>query len=282
MTGHLREYHRPGDWKMAEELFSRNDLLLRPLFHSPKPLPQDQWPEDLVVDLTNLGLESIKEENGFLKIGSLSSLQSIIDSQLVKNLFDGIICKCASYSGPLGMRNYANLGGVLTNINDPSELLLSLLVLDAEVLVRSFPGILNSMAITSFLDSNRGSEIREVIYGIQIPLNGKGMCSINRLARTRGDASIIAVAARLVIEDGVINAARIAVSGASSHPERVKPIEDLLTDKILTPELMELVSLATEDWANPCNDLRGSSEYRKAMLRVIVRRAIQTAWVGAI
>jgi CO/xanthine dehydrogenase FAD-binding subunit len=286
MPKQLREYYRPADWKTAQEILARQDLHAAPLFCPTCPLAPEDWPMEAGVDLSRLGLDSIKEEDGFIKLGVLASLQSIVESDLLNCHFHALLNQCAHFCGELGMRTLANVGGLLIDQSGPSELMLALLVLEALVMVRTRTGALRPVPLSEFIDGKAKLAPGEVACEVRIPVpvaSGKTTSgeALMRVARTPRDQAIVAIVARVEMKDHAAKTVRLAVVGASPLPERMEPIEKLLTGKSLSPELLENAAASAQSWAHPVGDFRGSAEYRAAMAGTLLRRALLAAWKAA-
>ena len=84
------------------------------------------------------------------------------------------------------------------------------------------------------------------------------------------------MAASLTVEGGVCTGARVAVTGASTHAQRLGAVEDALTGSSLDDDAIAAASAAADvDDVNA--DLAGSEDYRRAMTRVFTGRAIAAA-----
>jgi CO/xanthine dehydrogenase FAD-binding subunit len=69
---------------------------------------------------------------------------------------------------------------------------------------------------------------------------------------------------------------RIALASVAPTPIRVPTAEMILADSPLTPDVIEAAAVAAMDTASPIDDVRSSAAYRKAMVKNLTRRAIQT------
>jgi carbon-monoxide dehydrogenase medium subunit len=78
------------------------------------------------------------------------------------------------------------------------------------------------------------------------------------------------------VKDGVFQSARIGLTGASTHATRLTAVEQALTGKPATKETVASASAAaTVDDIN--SDIHASDEYRRAMIKVFTRRALEEA-----
>jgi carbon-monoxide dehydrogenase medium subunit len=95
----------------------------------------------------------------------------------------------------------------------------------------------------------------------------------------KGDMGIVGAAVSITLspEDGVCKDARIALSNADSVPLRIRKAEKLLIGKIISNDLLAEAGQVASEEADPPNDIHGSEEYRRQMVKVFVRRAAKKA-----
>ena len=111
--------------------------------------------------------------------------------------------------------------------------------------------------------------------GVLVPVHIPGrVCRIQEVSRTPSEPPIVFAAVVLQIEQDFIHQARIAFTGVWPKTTRLAKAADLLLDKALSEELIEKVASAVEQEVNPADDFLGGITYRKAMARVLTRRAL--------
>ena len=260
------EYHRPADWASARELLRRAP----PLLLGPRVSIPPYGDAEAVVDLSRLDLAYIKVDDG-VRLGALTPLQDLADSPQLQTLANGMLSEAARLTAHYGLRNLATVGGALLSREGPPEILLALLVLDAAVVVRGAET--RELPITNY-SLNPGDMIAEVKFAQ--PAQGAGT-ALERIGRTPRDESIVSAAAVIEVIDGVCRKARLAVAGATPRPQRMTSAERLLEDQPLTPEQLQKAAQAVMAEAHPVADYRGSAEYRRAMVGVLSRRALEAA-----
>lgn len=252
MPSRLRDYHRPADLQSTQKFLQRADSRAVPLNTSPRP-PLDPYRDvDAVVDLSQLKLNTIKEDGGTIRIGGMTPLQELADSDLLRAQAGGVLCQAAHLAAHLGLRNVATLGGAILSTDGPPEVLLALLALDAEQ-VRD------------------GELLIEMRFAKQTGSGG----GLERVARTPRDQAIVAAVA--VVESGR-SVCRLALAGVGASSMRMTTAEKMLRGKSLDAKLLQSVADAVSSEVNPLPDYRGSVEYRKAMAGVLAKRALTTAW----
>jgi len=92
--------------------------------------------------------------------------------------------------------------------------------------------------------------------------------------------SIVSGAVVLRMNGKKIQEARLALGAVAAVPYRVSDAEDLLMDNIPTEELIRKVAHIARASCSPISDIRGSADYRRAMVEVMTRRMIQQATVS--
>jgi carbon-monoxide dehydrogenase medium subunit len=90
--------------------------------------------------------------------------------------------------------------------------------------------------------------------------------------------AIVGVAAAMEVSGGTIMSARVGITGAGSHAVRLTSVEAALAGKPATSDTCNAAAVsAGSEIAYVTGDLHASSEYRKAMIPVFTRRALQGA-----
>ncbi len=88
---------------------------------------------------------------------------------------------------------------------------------------------------------------------------------------------------RLTLErsDETVQTARIVLGCVGATPVRARKAEALITGKQLTPQLAEEAGSAASQECSPTSDLRGSEQYKRAIVRTLVKRAAAKAYERA-
>jgi len=100
------------------------------------------------------------------------------------------------------------------------------------------------------------------------------------VARAPGEEPIVAAVALVELEGDVVREIRLALSGAWADPARLAQAPARLMGNRLTAEHIEEVAAAVEAEVEPQGDFLGSAEYRRAMARVLARRALEQCMAG--
>jgi carbon-monoxide dehydrogenase medium subunit len=204
-----------------------------------------------LVSLRRLGLESIQAHGG-LRIGAMTTLRSLEKSKAVRDGWPAITRALRTLSN-VRVRNVATVGGALAHADPHTDLPPLFAALGARVFVagkkeeRSFPV---EELYAGYLENTLRNEL---ITQVEIPAMGKRRAAyLKCTTRSADDWPAVGVAVALGDEE------RIFVSAATDRPTRIGSEKDI-------------GSLSIE------GDLHGSAEYKKQLLKVYLRRAIDEA-----
>jgi CO/xanthine dehydrogenase FAD-binding subunit len=194
------------------------------------------------VDLQALHLGGIETGGGWVRLGAMTRLREVVDSDLVP----GTLRDLARLEAPGTIRDAATIGGTVGAADPESPLLTGLLAFGARVSVAR-PGSIADIPLEAILDDAQVLA-GAVITSVTVPVSGQA--AAQGTARTPMDRPIvIAVAHR-----DAAGTTRTAVSGVALHPVLVDP-----------GRIVEL---------DPPADFRGSSAYRAHLATVLTTRAL--------
>ena len=233
-----------------------------------------------VIDINGVpGLSYIKEESGILKIGAMTRESEVEHSDLLKKKFP-IFGDVSKLIADPQVRNMGTIGGNLAHGDAANDHPAAMLALRATVIATGRVGK-RSIPIDEFFLGLFATALKqdEILTEIQIPVPAKGTGSAyHKLERKVGDYATAGAAVQLTTNDkGICTAIGIGLTNVSATPFRATRSEQLLLNKQLTEEnISAAAQLAAED-CNPSADLRGSEEYKRAMVAVLVKRMIRKA-----
>jgi CO/xanthine dehydrogenase FAD-binding subunit len=271
----MMKYYRPETVKKTLKLLGNQTEVCTPLYFPPRAKHLSQWQGDALIDLSNLGLDTIKEKSKEIAVGSMVSFETLAKSEIIHNRWDGVLSEAAHLSATGAMRNLSTVGGVLLNPNFPAEVILVFLALDAVVILLDENGKEVRIPIEAFLNDGkptleRGMLIKEVI----LPIRKNIHCALERVSRSKSDGSIVSVVVKGELTQKTAHNVRIAVFGANPAPKRYYSAESYLSDKPFTYKLAESIEEKIQDETEAVGDYRGSAEYREAMAGVLTKRAL--------
>lgn len=235
---------------------------------------------ECLIDINGIsGLAHIKEEGGILKIGALTREAEIEHSDLLKKHFP-IFADVTKLIADPQVRNRGTIGGNLAHGDAANDHPAVMLALHATIVATGADGK-RSIPIDEFFFGFYTTALQhgEILTEIQIPVPPAGTGSAyHKLERKVGDYATAGVAVQVTVDDkGVCTAAGIGLTNVNPTPLRASRSEAALRGKPITDaSIAEAAQYASED-CSPSADLRGSEEYKRAMVAVLVKRMIHKA-----
>lgn len=220
-----------------------------------------------------------EEANGDLKIGAMTTLRDIEKSALV-NSCNPVITEALRTLSNVRIRNVATLGGHLAHGDPHMDLPPILQALGAYVHTIHREGVRTVSLYDLFAGYYQTTLGRnELITDVVIPKlpTGTQGSYVKCTSLSMDDWPTVGVAVFFRQEDGVLVDSKVSVSAALEKPTRFEKIENFLLGKEASRELFkEAADIAAED-VRTLADIRGTAAYKKEMVRVYVRRALDKA-----
>jgi len=226
------------------------------------------------------GLDAIEEADGGVLIGAMVRHRDVELSELVKARIP-VLAETFGKVANVRVRNAATVGGVLAESDYASDPPAVFVALDAVVIVHGPDGERRIPAGEFFVAFYETAlEPDEIVTAIVVPVPpaGSGTSYHKFVTRSSEDRPCVGVAALVrVAPDGTSADLRVAVGAAAETPQRFADAEALAAGQHLEPELIERIAGEYANAIDTLDDMRGSAWYRTEMVRVWVRRAIESA-----
>lgn len=233
-----------------------------------------------LVDINRIAeLAFIEESNGYLRIGALTREAELEKSELVAGRYPLLMETTKFVADPL-VRNLATVGGNLAHGDPANDHPATMLALRAQI-VASGPAGQRTVPIDEFFEDLFLTALApdEILTEIRIPIPApRSGGAYRKLERKVGDFATAGAAAYLVLNDnGTCQEAGIGLTNVGPVPLRAVRSEGVLRGQQPSEAaIREAAELAAKD-CQPTADLRGSVEYKRAMVRVLTKRALQEA-----
>ena len=246
--------------------------------HSLVPLMKLRLSEPKVlIDIARIpGLAGLREKDGKIEIGAGTVHHDVASSALLRKVCPAI-AECAGDIGDPQVRNRGTIGGSLAHADPAADYPAVMLALDAEIHLKGPKG----WRVVKAADFFKGLFTvdlagDEIIAGVQFsPVKSAAYAKLHQRA---SHFAIVGVAAAVDVKDGVIQSARVGVTGASAHATRLADVEKALTGKPATAATVEAAAQNAGAKLQDVNaDIHASEEYRRAMVAVFTERALKGA-----
>lgn len=224
-------------------------------------------------------LRGITEDGGALHIGALTTVAEVAASPLVRGRLVAL-ADAARAIGSAQIRSLATIGGNFCRAVSCADTPPAAIVGEARLRLIGTQGTRQMAAEEFFLGPRRTVLARgEVLVAIRLPAVPAGSgSSYQRFSRRKGAAlAVAAVAVRVTIARGTIIDARIALGAVSPTPLLVSSAAETLVGERPSAALFAKAAALCADEALPITDVRGSADFRRELVSVLARRAIEEA-----
>jgi len=219
-----------------------------------------------------------------LRIGALTTHRAIEKSPVIQNGFR-VLAEMETRLASIQTRNWGTIGGNLCHgdpAGDPAPILM---VLGATLKMAGLNGERAMPVEDFFLDYfETALEPGELFTGIQVPVppphTGSAYTKFNVI---ESDLATVGVAVSITLDasGGVCRDVRIALGAAAPTPIRARQAEEVLKGKKITDELLGEAGQIASTEAEPVSDIYASEEYRRELVKILVKRVGKEALAGA-
>jgi carbon-monoxide dehydrogenase medium subunit len=231
----------------------------------------------LVVDIGGIkALNYIREKQGWIRIGALTTMSDLLNSALVKKK-GSLLWEAANiFGGPL-VRNRATVGGNLADASPAADTAVPLLALGARVKLRSVKRQ-RTVPLNGFFTGYQktviepGEILTEVAFPVPVRGRKQGYFKLGR--RNAMAISIVSVAVLLQMKGKTCTDAAIALGAVAPTPLRVEKAEGILRGKKVDQALVKQCARLAVESVRPIDDIRASADYRRTLCEVLVYRMI--------
>jgi aerobic carbon-monoxide dehydrogenase medium subunit len=272
------EYKRASSLDDAIAMLADSDAKLLAGGHSLVPLMKLRLSEPgTLVDIARIpDLSGVREKGDKIEIGATTVHHDVATSSLLLQRAP-VVAEAAAEIGDPQVRNRGTIGGSLAHADPAADMPAVMVALDAEIHLKGPNGWRPVKAENFFQDLfTVDMAADEIIAGIQFAPIAKAAYA--KLRQRASHYAIVGVCAALQVNGNVCTSARVAITGASTHAQRLTAVENALAGKELTQANIDAASaLADQGLTDINSDIHASEAYRRAMAKVFTRRALERA-----
>jgi Aerobic-type carbon monoxide dehydrogenase, middle subunit CoxM/CutM homologs len=235
---------------------------------------------EYLIDINQIeGLQYIREEEGYLKIGGLTREADLETSDLIRTKYPIVLDTAFMIADPQ-VRNLATIGGNLAHGDPANDHPATMLALGAEIIAVGPRGE-RKIPIKDFFLSvfTTALEHGDILTEIRIPMpRARSGGAYFKLERKVGDFATVGVAAQITVDpDGICQEAGIGLTNVGATPLKADRAEDFLRGKTLDEANIKQAGQLAAQVAQPSSDLRGPAEYKISMVKELTKRALTRA-----
>jgi aerobic carbon-monoxide dehydrogenase medium subunit len=232
-----------------------------------------------LVDINRIeGLDGLVEEDGKLRIGALVRHKTCERSELLRGRYRVLGDAAPQISDPI-VRNLGTVCGSLAHADPQGDWGSALLAIGGEVVARG-PGGERTIPLEDFFQGPfmTALEPSELIEEVRVPDPGtRASGTYLKLERKVGDFATVGVAVHVALENGTIARAGIALTGVGATNVKAAEAERALAGADPDEEAIRGAARLAAEAGEPLDDVRGSAEYKRNVVRVFTERGLRTA-----
>jgi carbon-monoxide dehydrogenase medium subunit len=233
---------------------------------------------EVIIDLGKIdSLRGVRDEGDAIVVGAMTQHAVIATDPLVAE-HAGLISKAVEHLADAQIRHRGTFGGALSHADPAGDMGAPALALGAQFVIAGSGGSRTVEADDFFLglfETAVGED--EILTEIRIPKRTGWGSHYEKFVRVAHQWPIVAVAAAVRLEGGVIAEARVGLTNMGSTPLRAHGVEEALAGQPATDEAVRAAAGRATEGTNPPSDLNGDADYRRHLAGVLTRRAVLAA-----
>ena len=276
------DYHTPGTVQEALALLGqhKDDAKLLAGGHSLLPAMKLRLAQPKhLVDLRKISsLSGIKEEGGTLVIGAMATHHAVESSPVVKAKCPMLGQVAAQIGDPM-VRNMGTIGGSLAHADPAADYPAAIIALGAEMVAEGPKGK-RTIKADDFFKGLLTTALAEdeILTEVRIPAAaGKVGAAYMKFPHPASRFAVVGVAAVLTIDAGKVSKASIGITGAGTKAVRAKGVEAAISGKAADAASIQAAAERAPEGVDVQADLQGSEDYKKHLLKVFAKRAMEAA-----
>ncbi len=233
-----------------------------------------------LIDLDKLqDLSGISEQRNEVSIGALTRHAEIEESELVQSKLP-LLHDAVTVVADVQVRNLGTLAGSLAHADPAGDLAPALLALGARINTVSSSGKatlgMGELMVDAWSTSLGGDQVFTASL-VPIPPQGSGGAYL-KFERRAGDFAVASIGVQLTLDQkGNCGDIVIAMGAVGVTALRAEKAEALLSNQPISDDLLKEAASAASAECDPFSDIRGSVEYKRHLIGVLLRRAVEVA-----
>jgi carbon-monoxide dehydrogenase medium subunit len=233
---------------------------------------------EVLIDIHELDpeLRYVREEDGELKVGALARHKDLLESPVIQGHY-ALLADAEKFIADPLVRNMGTVGGSFAHADPSEDLPAAFIALGAEVVVRGPNGertiAVEDLALGPF---ETAIEPDEILTGARVPRAPHGS-SYLKVERRAGDYASAALGVALWMDGEEIEDVRIGMCSVGSTTLRASGAEEVLKGQRPDEELYKRAAERAAEECDPPDDSRGTPEYKRDLVRVLLVRALEQA-----
>ena len=276
------EYACPTTVAEAVALLASHDGEAKPLAGGQSLVPMLAFrvaSPSLLVDLRKLAeLRQIKIGQDGVTLGAMVRWHEILDDERLAKAHP-LLVAAVEHVAHYQIRNRGTVGGSLAHADPAAELPGMVITCDAKIVAVGKSGT-RTIDAASFFQGPLITALKpnEIISEIRFPAwQAKRRFGFEEFARRRGDFALAAALLFYDEDSGKAKNAHVGAIGVADRPLRLTAVEQVLNGNAVDEAVIAKAEAAASASVDPADDIHASGAYRKALVGVMVERALRRA-----
>jgi carbon-monoxide dehydrogenase medium subunit len=274
------EYHRASSVDDALALLAQfpDDGKLIAGGHSLLPVMKLRFAQPAhVIDIRRVPeLAGIREADGALVIGATTTHAAVAANDVVRSRVP-ILSEAAGRIGDAQVRNMGTIGGSLAHADPAADLPAVVLALGAELRVVGRTGA-RTIPVDQFFTGMFTSALApdELLAEVRVPIPAaRTGGAYEKYADPASGYAVVGVAAVVTLDGaGVVQRARVALTGLTPQATRLAGVEEAIVGKSASPEAIEAAAQRAAEGLEMRDSGGGGVAYKANLAAVYARRAL--------
>jgi aerobic carbon-monoxide dehydrogenase medium subunit len=276
------EYACPTSISEAVALLASHDGDAKPLAGGQSLVPMLAFrvaSPSLLVDLRKLPeLRQIRITNDGVTLGAMMRWREILDDERLATAHP-LLVAAVEHVAHYQIRNRGTVGGSIAHADPAAEMPGIAVTCEAQIAVMGKAGA-RVIAAGDFFQGPLITALKsdEIITEVRLPLwPTKRRFGFQEFARRRGDFALAAAAVFYDDDNGKAHNAHVGVIGVGDRPLRLPSVEAVINGQSIDEAIIAKAEAAASAAVDPSDDIHASGAYRKALVGVMVERALKAA-----
>jgi carbon-monoxide dehydrogenase medium subunit len=276
------EYACPSTINEAVALLASHDGEAKPLAGGQSLVPMLAFrvaSPSLLVDLRKLAeLRQIKIANDGVTLGAMVRWRDILDDARLRKAHP-LLVAAIEHVAHYQIRNRGTVGGSIAHADPAAEMPGIVVTCEAKIAVVGKSGA-RVIDAANFFQGPLMTALKpdEIITEIRLPAwPAKRRFGFQEFARRRGDFALAAAMLFYDEEDGKARNAHVGAIGVADRPLRLTAVDQVLNGNKIDEAIIAKAEAAASASVEPADDIHAGGAYRKALIGVMVERALKSA-----
>jgi aerobic carbon-monoxide dehydrogenase medium subunit len=231
-----------------------------------------------IVDLNKISeLRGVRDGSEAVVVGAMTTYHDVIHDPLVGK-HAALLALATQTVGDPQIRHRGTVGGALVHADPAGDLLAPAVALDSEMVIAGPGGRRTVPAEKFFVDLfTTAVAPDEVLVEVRIPKKTGWGAHYEKFHRVAQAWSIVAVAATVRTEGGLIAQARVVLTNMGATPVRAIGVEQALLGQQASTATIRAAAEHAAEGTSPMSDNNADADYREHLTRVLTGRAVAAA-----